>query len=147
MKLHRSCAGFLLFLAAATCAAADFKTIGPNPVILYDAPSPKGPRLYVAPSGMPVEVVVSYGEWVRIRDVNGDQAWTEVRNLSNRRAVIVRNPKAVVRATADDNGTVVMTVDKGVTLELVDPQVSGWIQVRHKDGLTGFIRAADVWGI
>ena len=40
-----------------------------------------------------------------------------------------------------------MTADKGVLLELVDPQITSWVKVRHRDGMIGFIKATDVWGI
>lgn len=147
MTLHRLIAAAVLLLASAASSAFDFKSVGNAPIVLYDAPSLKGSKLYVAPRGMPVEVVMSYGEWVKVRDFNGDLAWTEARNLSARRSVVVRNPKALVHATADEAGTVVMSVDKGVILELVDPQVTTWVRVRHKDGTAGYIKASDVWGI
>lgn len=146
MLVHRLAAATLL-LCATAAQAYDFKTVGAAPVILYDAPSLKGNKLYVAPRGMPVEIVVSYGEWVKVRDYTGDMAWTEARNLSARRAVVVRNPKAVVYAEDNEEAPVLFTVDKGVVLELVDPQISAWIKVRHKDGVTGYIKATDVWGI
>jgi SH3-like domain-containing protein len=147
MIFPRALAGALLMLASGAGGAFDFKTVGTAPVVLYDAPSVKGGKLYVAPSGMPVEVVLSYGEWVKVRDASGDMAWTEAKLLSARRNVIVRNPNARVRAAADEAGATVMTADKGVLLELVDPQASSWLKVRHKDGVAGFIKAADVWGI
>jgi SH3-like domain-containing protein len=147
MNVPRLVSGALLMLASASGFAFDFKTVGVAPAILYDAPSSKGGKLYVAPRGMPVEVVLSYGEWVKVRDSNGDMAWTEAKSLSARRNVIVRNPNAKVRTGTDDSTPALMTADKGVLLELVDPQAGAWIRVRHKDGITGFIRAADVWGI
>lgn len=147
MNVPRLVSGALLMLASASGFAFDFKTVGALPAILYDAPSTKGGKLYVAPRGMPVEVVLSYGEWVKVRDSNGDMAWTEAKSLSARRNVIVRNPNAKVRTGSDDAAPALMTADKGVLLELVDPQAGAWIRVRHKDGITGFIRAADVWGI
>jgi hypothetical protein len=39
-----------------------------------------------------------------------------------------------------------MTADKGVLLELVDPQGGPWVQVRHRDGIAGYVKAADIWG-
>jgi SH3-like domain-containing protein len=147
MNVPRLISGALLMLASASGFAFDFKTVGAAPAVLYDAPSVKGGKLYIAPAGMPVEVVLSYGEWVKVRDSSGDMAWTEAKLLSARRNVVVRNPNARVRASADEAGATVMTADKGVLLELVDPQASSWLKVRHKDGIAGFIKAADVWGI
>jgi SH3-like domain-containing protein len=143
----RLAAAALLALASCAAHAFDFKTVGARPVVLYDAPSVKGGRLYVAPSGMPVEIVLSYGEWVKVRDAAGDMAWTEARGLSARRNVIVRAAAARVRAAPEDNAPVVMTADKNVLLELVDPEAGPWVRVRHRDGISGYIKAGEVWGI
>jgi SH3-like domain-containing protein len=144
---HRVIAGSILMLASCAAAAFDFKTVGAHPAILYDAPSTKGGKLYVAPSGMPVEVMLSYGEWVKVRDAAGDMAWTEARGLSAKRNVIVRVASARVRAAPEDNAAVLMTADKNVLLELVDPEAGPWVRVRHRDGISGYVRASEVWGI
>jgi SH3-like domain-containing protein len=144
---QRLIAGSILLLASCAAAAFDFKTVGARPAILYDAPSAKGGKLFIAPSGMPVEVVLSYGDWVKVRDAAGDMAWTELRNLSAKRNVIVRAASARVRAAPEDNAAVLMTADKNVLLELVDPEAGPWVRVRHRDGISGYVRASEVWGI
>ena len=144
---QRLIAGSILLLASCAAAAFDFKTVGAHPAILYDAPSAKGGKLFIAPSGMPVEVVLSYGDWVKVRDAAGDMAWTETRNLSAKRNVIVRAASTRVRAAPEDNAAVLMTADKNVLLELVDPEAGPWVRVRHRDGIAGYVKASDVWGI
>jgi SH3-like domain-containing protein len=147
MTIFRYCATVLLMLACAHAGAADFRSVGAPSVVLYDAPSVKGGKRYVAPRGMPVEIVARYGDWVKVRDVDGELAWTESKGLSARRNVVVKAVSAKVRAAPDDNAAILMTADKGVLLELSDPQASEWVRVRHQDGIAGFVRAAEVWGI
>jgi SH3-like domain-containing protein len=147
MTISRCIASAVLLLSSAQLYAFEFKTVAPNMVILYDAPSTKGGKLFVAPRGMPVQVVLSYGEWSKVRDASGDMAWLEARSLSAKRNVVIRTPNARVRAAADEAAPLLMTADKGVVLELVDPQPSAWIRVRHRDGISGYIKAADVWGV
>jgi SH3-like domain-containing protein len=147
MSPSRVLAGLMLLLASSAALAFDFKSVAAPSVILYDAPSAKGGKLFVAPRGMPVEVVLSYGDWVKVRDVSGEMAWTEAKGLSARRTVVVRVLAARVRSAPDDNAPLVMTADKGVLLELADPQPGPWIRVRHHDGIVGYVRALDVWGI
>ena len=144
---QRLIAGSILLLASCAAAAFDFKTVGAHPAVLYDAPSTRGGKLFIAPSGMPVEVVLSYGEWVKVRDAAGDMSWTEARNLSAKRNVIVRAASTRVRAAPEDNAAVLMTADKNVLLELVDPEAGPWVRVRHRDGISGYVRASEVWGI
>ena len=141
--------GVALLLVATASHALDFKSVGAAPAILYDAPSPKGSKLFVAPRGMPVEVVLSYGEWAKVRDVNGDLSWVESSTLTGKRNVVVRTPNAMVRSGADDNAAPLFIADKGILLELADPAPAsnGWLKVRHKDGQVGYIKTSDIWGI
>lgn len=147
MTIPRFIAGLALLLAANAACALDFKTVGAAPAILYDAPSTRSGKLFVAPRGMPLEVVLSYGDWVKVRDVSGDLAWIETKQLSSKRNVVVRSANLKVRGSADDNAAVVFTADKGVLLELGEPGSAGWIKVRHKDGQSGYVKNVDVWGI
>jgi SH3-like domain-containing protein len=96
---------------------------------------------------MPLEVLLGYGDWVKVRDASGDMAWAETKNLSAKRNVVVRVAGAKVYAMPDDTAPVVMTADKNVLLELVDPEAGPWVRVRHRDGIGGYIKAADVWGM
>ncbi|TAK40962.1 MAG: hypothetical protein EPO29_04870, partial [Betaproteobacteria bacterium] len=34
----------------------------------------------------------------------------------------------------------------GVALELLEITPGGWLRVRHADGASGYLRAAQVWG-
>ena len=146
MTLSRSCASVLLMLACGTVSAFEFRSVGQPSVVLYDTPSAKGVKRYVAPRGMPLEIVARYGDWVKVRDAEGELSWTEARGLAAQRNVVVRLAAARVRASPDDSAAVVMTADKGVLLELIDTLGTGWAQVRHRDGIVGFVRITEVWG-
>ena len=147
LSKFRWIAGAVLLLATAASHAVDFKTVGATPVILYDAPSAKGGKLYVAPRGMPLEVVLSYGEWVKVRDASGEMAWTEAKGLSAKRNVVARAANLKVRASPDDTASAILLVDKGVLLEMSEQPSSGWIKVRHKDGQSGYVKTSEVWGL
>lgn len=147
LSKFRWIAGAVLLLTTAASHAVDFKTVGANPVILYDAPSAKGGKLYVAPRGMPLEVVLSYGEWVKVRDASGEMAWTEAKGLSAKRNVVARAANLKVRASPDDTASAIILIDKGVLLEMSEQPSSGWVKVRHKDGQSGYVKTSEVWGL
>ena len=136
--------------------ALDFKSVGAAPAIMYDAPSEKGRRVYVAPRGMPVEVVLTYGktgkpftmpiEWSKVRDAAGTLSWLQSKVLTPKRMLVVSAANARIFNAADEGSAVVFTADKNVLLELIDGSSNGWVKVRHRDGQTGFAKAADVWG-
>lgn len=140
-----------LFLAAPLSTLAqkgvDYRAVADSPAILYDAPSVRGKKLFVAPRGMPVEVVVAIEGWLKVRDRNGDLVWIERRAVSERR-MVVSVAQAQVRERADEAAPVVLEVAADVVLELQEPVVvNGWARVRHRDGISGYVRAVQVWGI
>lgn len=147
MNLRRFAAIAATLLACAGAQAADYRTVGANPAVLYSAPSTRAAKQYIVPSGAPLEVVLTYGEWVKVRDMSGDLAWTEAKGLGGKqRNVMVRGANTKVRGAPDESAPVVFIADKGVLLELAEPAANGWTKVKHRDGLVGFVRSADVWG-
>ncbi|HZW11755.1 MAG TPA: SH3 domain-containing protein [Noviherbaspirillum sp.] len=135
-----------MLCAAGAAHALEFKSVGSAPAVLYDAPSAKGRKVFVAPRGMPVEVVLTYGAWTKVRDAAGDLAWVETKFLTPKRNVVVTAAGARVRENAGDSASIVFTADRGVLLDLVETSPAGWVKVRHRDGQGGFVRAAEVWG-
>jgi SH3-like domain-containing protein len=138
--------GAAVLVTAGAAHALEYRSVGPAPAVLYDAPSSKGRRVFVAPRGMPVELVLTYGEWTKVRDAAGDLAWVESRALTQRRNVMVSAASARVRSAANDTSMLVFTADRGVLLEMLAPVDAGWVQVRHSDGQGGYVRAGEVWG-
>jgi SH3-like domain-containing protein len=146
MNLRRIVAIAMPLLACASAQALDFRSVGAHPAVLYGAPSTRAAKQYIVPPGAPLEVVLTYGEWVKVRDMAGDLAWTEAKGLSKHRNVIVRSANAKVRGAADETAPVVFVADKGVLLELAEPATNGWTKVRHRDGLVGYVRSTEIWG-
>ena len=56
------------------------------PSILYDAPSLKANKLFVATRYLPLEQIVSLDNWVKVRDSSGKLFWIEKRALSSKRS-------------------------------------------------------------
>lgn len=133
-------------LGAGHAQALDFKSIGAAPAVLYDAPSARGKKVFVAPRNMPVEVILVYGDWTKVRDASGDLSWVESKALAAKRFVIVKAAVSRIHASPEETSPTVFSAEKGVLLELVEPASTGWIKVRHRDGQGGFVKASEVWG-
>jgi SH3-like domain-containing protein len=133
-------------LGSATAAAAEFRAIGDRPAVLYDAPSARADRLFVASRHYPFEVLVKLDQWTKVRDANGEVGWVENKSLGERRTVLVTVPRADVRAAASKEAPLVFEAYKQVLLEMLEPPADGWVKVRHRDGQEGHIRVAHVWG-
>ena len=134
-------------LCAGEALAVEFKNVGAAPVVMYDAPTTRGQKLFVAPRGMPVEVIINYGAWTKVRDFSGDLSWVESKQLSERKNILVRNLNAKIHANPSEASGVVFSADKGVLLELVESNPPGWIKVSHSSGSTGYVKLSDVWGV
>lgn len=126
--------------------AAQFRSVGDEPAVLYDAPSSKSKRLFVLGAGYPLEVIVSLEGWTKVKDASGTIGWVEAPALTSKRNVVVRAIVAEVRATADPSAKVAFKVARGVLLEWMESTADGWVRVRHAEAGQGFLRSADLWG-
>lgn len=140
-------AGYVMGLAvSAGSVGAQFRSVGDEPTILYDAPSSKSKRVFVLGSGYPVEVLVSLEGWTKIRDAGGSIGWVEAKALTPKRNVVVRANVAEVRAAAEAGSKVTFKVARGVMLEWLETMPGGWVKIRHAEAGQGFVQASELWG-
>ena len=146
---HRRSSALALLFAGITLDAspAEFRALGERPAVLYDAPSLKADRLFVASRYYPFEVLVKLDQWTKVRDANGEVAWIENKALGERQTVLVAVPLADVRAAPSAQSALVFEAYKQVLLEVIEAPAEGWVKVRHRDGQQGFIRTTHVWGV
>jgi SH3-like domain-containing protein len=140
-------AALTLLALALPAAAGEFRSIAENATPMYDAPSVRAKKLFVASRYYPVEIVINIDNWVKVRDQAGDLAWVEKKSLSEKRTVIVIAPVADVRRAASEQAPLAFQARQGVALDVVDPSAGGWVEVRHADGQTGFVKVSQVWGL
>ena len=118
---------------------------------MYDAPSAKARPLFVLGRDIPLELIVNVEGWMKVRDVSGTIAWVEKKAVGDKRMLVVRAPMADVLASPADNAPLVFKAEQNVLLEVADTAyvstTPGWVKVRHRDGQTGYVRIAQVWGV
>lgn len=154
MKLQKQHTNFLAFVvfALVSClvfpsfALAEFRSVSVPKAILYDAPSPQGNKLFILSQGYPVEVVVVLADWIKVRDKQGVLSWIEVKQLSSNRTLLIAVNGAEVKQTPEITGVLVGRLEKDVVVDFVEPAKAGWVKIKHRDGLTGFIQTSAVWG-
>jgi len=138
---------FLMMLGATSSAQAlDYASVTSPSAVLYDAPSSKARKMFVVSRYTPLEMVVSLKDWVKVRDSAGTLAWIARSALSNKRYVMVTAGLADVRQAPDSSSALVFRVQQKVALVWLADNGVGWIKVRHDDGMTGYIKANEVWG-
>ena len=143
----RAAAALLAGIATLCASAAEFRSLGDRATVLYDAPSLKADRIFVASRGHPFEVLVKLDHWTKVRDAGGEVAWVENGMLGDRRNALVSVPVADVHAAPDARSALVFEAYKQVLLEVLEPPAEGWVKVRHRDGQQGYARVAHLWGV
>ncbi|KIO48949.1 SH3 domain-containing protein [Nitrosospira sp. NpAV] len=136
----------ILLCPAHAIAAFEFFSIAENATVMYDAPSLKADKLYVASRHLPVEAVVKVEGWVKVRDSGGGLAWVEEKALSEKRYVIVTALQAEIYHAADAGSALVFQAQQNVVMEQLEPAVNGWVKVRHREGQIGYVKTQQVWG-
>jgi len=125
---------------------AQYREVASAAAILYDGPSDRARKLFIVVRGTPLELVSTLNQWVKVRDASGDVLWVHRGDLAESRHVVA-STLAAIRRTAQVNGELVVQVERGVLLEVVDASApAGWLRVRHRDGATGFVSTGEVWG-
>jgi len=145
--MMRGLAAVVLCALAGPAVAGEFRSIAENGTPMYDAPSVRAKKLFVASRYYPVEIVINIDNWVKVRDQAGDLAWLEKKSLSEKRTVIVTAAVAEVRQAASDQAALVFQAQQGVALDVAEPPASGWIKVRHADGQSGYVKVSQIWGV
>jgi SH3-like domain-containing protein len=144
----RGFAALALLVLAPAALAGEFRSISESGTVMYDAPSVRAKKLFVASRNYPVEVVINIDAWVKVRDPSGDLTWVEKKALSDRRTVVVTAPFADVRQAPGEQAPLAFQAQRGVALDLVESQpTAGWVKVRHADGQVGYLKVAQVWGL
>ncbi|HXZ49030.1 MAG TPA: SH3 domain-containing protein [Usitatibacter sp.] len=145
--MRAAIAAVLLATASAAAWGTEYRSLGDQPAILYDAPSTKADRLFAVTRHYPFEILVKLDQWTKVRDANGEVGWVENAAFGDRNMVVVTVPLADVRAAPDPQSPLVFEAYKQVLLEVLEPPANGWVKVRHRDGQEGYIRTSHVWGV
>ena len=138
--------GVLLLAVSARAPALEYRSVGADVAVLYDAPSVQAKKLFILSQNYPVEIIVTLDHWLKVRDASGALAWIEAKALGEKRSVIVNVAEADIRSQPDNTAALVFRAERDVALELLEIS-GGWVKIKHRDGLSGYIAAKDVWGI
>lgn len=136
----------MLMAVAASASALEYRSVAVPAAVLYDAPSVQARKLFILSRNYPVEVIVALNKWMKVRDASGTLAWIEISSLGDKRSVLVRVPEAEIHTQPDPNSPLAFKAEQDVALELLSIE-GAWLKVKHRDGVSGFIAAKDVWGV
>ncbi len=123
-----------------------FVTIGADRANVRTGPGERYPIDWVfVKKGIPVEIVAEFGNWRKIKDVDGSIGWVYRAMLSGRRNAVVVGGRRAVHAEPDSGTRTVFFADAGVMARLKRCR-SDWCEITVKD-LTGWIPKTQIWGV
>jgi SH3-like domain-containing protein len=134
---------FLVF--SAISAKAEMLSIKGDNVHLRSGPGKKYSVKWEYGAGFPVKVVGRKGDWLKVKDFEGDTGWVHKSLLTSHPHMIVKANKINIRKGPGSKNKIVGMAYYGVVFETLQHQ-SGWVEVQHDSGLTGWISSTFLWG-
>ena len=127
-----------------------YVSIAKNEAYVRTGPGHKFPIKFVYEKrGLPVEIILEYETWRKIRDRDGDGGWVHQSLLSGKRTGIITaaHPRDKIVLFNKDNAKSqkMALLEQGVTvaLTLCDPR---WCKV-NAQGYKGWVRRKNIWGV
>ena len=134
-----------LALVAASLPASAGLVAARLPVVVYDGPSETALRRFLIGKGYPLVVIAETSEWLTVCLHDGTSGNVHRRDALPGDNVIVREA-SVLRGDPNPGGTIKMKLGRNLLLTGTGDPISGWLPVRHENGVAGFVELASVWG-
>lgn len=96
--------------------------------------------------GLPLEVTAEYGNWRRVRDVDGAGGWVHHTLLSGVRTALVLGTQAVALREDPDEGAVIRALLEPGVVARLEACANAWCEV-STEGIEGWVARATIWGV
>ena len=93
----------------------------------------------------PLLVIDRKGDYIHVRDYQGDNFWIHQNFLSTNRTCVVKIKSANVRMGPGADNEIECHAEQGVTFQILQNK-DDWFEVKHSDGSRGWIAQGIVWG-
>lgn len=125
--------------------ARDMVSIARPDVNLRTGPGTRHEVVWILGRGYPLEVLARKGQWLQVRDFEGDEGWVH-RSLAGRRPhVVVRAKVANLRSAPGTRSRIVGKAGYGEVLRTLARR-GDWIRVRSEGGVVGWVARRLTWG-
>ena len=101
--------------------------------------------LWVVSRGYPLQVTARQGQWLKVRDFEGDEAWVYRPLTAATPHHVVKVKTANVRSEPSTRARVVGKAEYGQVLRTLEKR-RDWVRVRHDSGMTGWVARNLLWG-
>ena len=124
-----------------------FVSLRSDEVFVRSGPGRKYPVQWVfKKKGIPVEVVLEYDVWRKIKDAEGEQGWVHKSLLSGKRTGLIQGEQKIsIYKKQNQNSTVLAYFEPNVQVEL-DECSENWCRV-IASGYKGWVPQKHIWGV
>lgn len=144
-KLCLFLTSLLLFCLVPLAQAIEMASIDRPKVNMRNGPGTNYSILWELGKGYPLMILDRQGEWLKVRDFEDDEGWVYSPLVGRTPHLVVKVDIANIRSGPGTDYRLVGQARYGVVLQTVE-RSSGWVKVRHENGLTGWISRDLLWG-
>ncbi|MCA1765618.1 MAG: SH3 domain-containing protein [Desulfobulbaceae bacterium] len=136
---------FFFLSTFATAEAISLVSVDGENVNMRSGPGSNYSVLWELGRGFPLKVLDRKGGWVKVEDFEGDSGWIYGKLVAKNPHLIVKKRRVNVRSGPGRNYRLVGKANYGVVFKTIKTS-DGWVQVKHENGLTGWVRRDLLWG-
>ncbi|WP_312567271.1 SH3 domain-containing protein [Comamonas sp.] len=126
-------------------AHAEFVSIAGSKVNVRQTPSTKAELAWELTEGYPMQVTQKKGNWLKVKDFEGELGWVYKPLTSQRAHHIVKAKTANMRTGPGTQHKKVATIHKYDLFKTMDKK-NGWVKGKTSEGQVGWISKKLLWG-
>ena len=144
-SLFRGLFALTLGVAAISAHAQNMVSISGSTVNMRDGPSLQSTVLWELRRGFPLQVTERRGNWLEVKDFEGDTGWVARSLTGDEPHHIVTSKILNVRSGPGLNNEVVVQAQYGELLKTLEKR-GDWVRVERETGESGWVSERLVWG-
>jgi len=126
-------------------ATQEMVSVASETVLLYTNPDDKSQALWELDRGYPLKVISRKDGWIQVQDFEKDKGWIKASTVDKTPHHIVRVHIGNIRTGPGLKNRLIGQAARYELLSTVSKK-SSWVQVKRKNGQTGWIAESLVWG-
>lgn len=134
-----------LSAAALGAWAQTMVSVSGSTVNMRERPSLDAPVLWELQRGYPLEVTERRGNWLAVKDFEGDTGWVARSLTGDEPHHIVKGNTLNLRSGPGTDRSVVAELQRGELLKTLEKR-RDWVRVERANGETGWVSRRLVWG-
>ncbi len=135
----------LLALSTGTAHAQTMVSVQGSTLNMRQGPGTHTPVLWELKKGYPLQIVERKGNWVKVRDFEGDTGWVARSLTGSTPHHVVKSRVANIRSGPGTQHRIVGKAEYGELLRTREKRAD-WVRVERESGVGGWIAKQLLWG-